>query len=126
MAYFPAAIAGAAAWSQKAMKQHKLEKLGHDRTKSSDHADCVPRHMMDAGDIIAAFERGEISFQEVKCVLDEADAAFWRVGAWSQQLHERFGGAPMAPAAFIPPTVPAPPSPPADGIPEFLRAKDVL
>jgi hypothetical protein len=106
MAYFPAAIAGAAAVSQFAMKQHNLPKLGHDRSKSADHADCVPRHMMDAGDIIAAFERNEISLQEARdLVLSEASSAVWRVCAWSQELHERFGGVPLAPAAY---TKPAP------------------
>lgn len=125
MAYFPAAIAGAAAHSQKAMAQHKLPKLGHDRTKSADHLDCVPRHMIDAGDIEAAFERNEISFTEARdLILDEANAAMWRVSAWSQGLHERFGGAPMAPAAFIPSVAAVPPPPPSGDvleIPAFLR-----
>lgn len=118
--YFPAAIAGAAAVSQMAMKQHKLPALGHDRTKSTDHTDCVPRHMMDVEDLIAAYDRGEKV--DVNLILLEASSAVWRVSAWSQMLHERFGNAPMAPAAYIPPP---PPSVVASEetleIPAFLR-----
>jgi hypothetical protein len=124
MAYFPAAIAGVAAHSLKAMVQHKLPALGHNRGVSADHTDCVPRHMMDAGDIEAAFKRNEISFQEARdLILEEANSAMWRVSAWSQDLHERFGGAPMAPAAFIKPEVVVPPPPPQEDsdIPAFLR-----
>jgi hypothetical protein len=125
MAYFPAAIAGAAKVSQVAMKQHNLPKLGHNRGKSADHADCVPRHMMDVADAMAAFERGEISFQQARdFALAEASSAVWRVCAWSQELHERFGS-PMAPAAYLPPV---PPPPPAEEkavneVPDFLRTQ---
>lgn len=125
IAYFPAAIAGAAKVSVAGVSQHKLGKLGHNRSKSADHSDCVPRHMMDTQDLVAALERNEISLDEVRDkILAEASQAVWRVCAWSQQLHERFGGAPMAPAAFIPPPeVPPPPSSDDLCIPEFLRPK---
>jgi hypothetical protein len=119
MAYFPAAIAGAAKVSMLGMQQHKLAKLGHDRSKSADHSDCVPRHMFDAHDLIAAYERGEPV--DPQRILFEASQAMWRVSAWSQELHERFGNAPMAPAAFMPPQVPPPPPEPTHEIPAFLR-----
>lgn len=123
--YFPAAIVGAAKVSELGRTQHGLSKLGHDRSRSSDHPDCVLRHMMDAADAIAAFDRNERSDSSTTelrdRVLMEASQAVWRVCAWSQELHERFGGVPMAPAAYIS----APPPPPSSeellDVPNFLR-----
>lgn len=133
MAYFPAAIAGAARVSMMGKIQHRLSKLGHNRSKSGDHSDCVPRHMLDAADLEAMLERNEsLSEKEreelIDRILTESSCAVWRVSAWSQELHEKYGRAPMAPAAFVPkPDVFAntyvPPPPPPSDIPEFLRPK---
>lgn len=119
--YFPAAIAGAAKVSVAGVKQHGLAQLGHNRGKSADHPDCVFRHMMDAADLLASRRRGPVteSEEDIDRILTEASQAVWRVCAWSQELHEKFGRAPMAPAAFIPAQVPPPPG--AADIPEFLR-----
>lgn len=96
--YFPAAVAGAARHSKKGNDKHNPgQPLHHSRGKSGDHGDCVARHLMDLGDLIAAYERGDEV--EPAAILEEADALFWRAGALSQELHERFGGSPLAPAA---------------------------
>lgn len=97
-AYFPAAIAGGARHSKKGNDKHNPgQPLHHARSKSTDHPDCIARHSMDIADLLAALARGEPV--DVAAILDEADALVWRACAWSQQLHETYGGAPMAPAA---------------------------
>jgi hypothetical protein len=51
--------------------------------------------------LLARVERmQDVSTREI---LDEADALFWRAGALSQELHERFAGAPLAPGARMEP-----------------------
>jgi hypothetical protein len=48
--YFPDALAEVAIVSQEATKQHHPDKPMHwDRSKSSDHADCIVRHQAEAG-----------------------------------------------------------------------------
>jgi hypothetical protein len=104
--YFPAAIAGAARWSKLGNDKHNPgEQLHHARGKSNDHGDCVLRHIMDIQDIEAAFARqpAHLNEAEVSRLLDEADAMFWRAGALSQEIHEKYGGAPLAPAAKVTP-----------------------
>lgn len=62
-----------------------------------DHADCITRHLVDVHDLLAAHARGEdVSASEL---LDEVDALAWRTLAFSQQIHETFGGAPLASGA---------------------------
>lgn len=98
--YFPAAIAGAARHSKRGNDRHNPgQPLHHSRGKSGDHGDCVLRHLTDLGDLIAAYERGDEV--EPSAILEEANALFWRAGALSQELHERFGHAPLAPAARL-------------------------
>ena len=61
-----------------------------------DHSDCIVRHLMDVEDLLAARSRGEdVNVEEI---LLEASSMAWRVLAYSQELHEKFG-APLAPAA---------------------------
>lgn len=96
--YFPAAIAGVAKISKIGNDQHNPgQELHHDRKKSLDHPDCIIRHLTDLADLIAALERGEITSHE--SILAEASSLAWRALAYSQVLHEKYDGAPMAPGA---------------------------
>jgi hypothetical protein len=64
---------------------------------------------MDLADIEAAIKRVDEGIEwadahpireaQIAALLTEANALSWRALAWSQELHERFGGAPLAPAA---------------------------
>jgi hypothetical protein len=104
-AYFPAALAGVARWSKLGNDKHNPgQPLHHARGKSMDHADCILRHTMDLSDMLADFARRPevLSAAERQAILDEADARAWRALADSQELHERFGEAPLAPAARLP------------------------
>ena len=48
--YFPAALAAVAAVSKVGNDQHNPgEPMHHARGKSTDHADCILRHLMDRG-----------------------------------------------------------------------------
>jgi hypothetical protein len=110
--YAPAAIAGVARISKAGNDKHNPgEPLHHARGKSADHPDCIMRHTMDVADIEAAIERREIPYSE-KCdaenaarkaaILNEVSQLTWRVLMWSQELHEKYGGAPLAPGARLP------------------------
>lgn len=105
LAYFPAAIAGVARHSFKAGAKHTGGELVHKRFLSGDHEDCIERHLMDLRDLIAAKERSGLygGAYAVGAILDEADAIAWRALALSQELHEKYGGAPLAPAARVEP-----------------------
>lgn len=110
--YFPAAIAGVAMHSVMGNNKHNPgQPLHHARGKSMDHADCIDRHLTDIHDMLAALKRwkNETTFDEandeastpefVQSILAEANALCWRALALSQDLHEKLGGAPLAPAA---------------------------
>jgi hypothetical protein len=89
-----------------------------------DHTDCIRRHMLDIADMVAAFERAQAMAAQyganefidsggpehltvlIAAILDEANALAWRALAYSQMLHETYGGAPLAPAARNVPTDP--------------------
>jgi hypothetical protein len=50
--YFPAALAAIAAVSKAGNDQHNPgQPMHHARGKSTDHADCILRHLIDAGTI---------------------------------------------------------------------------
>lgn len=101
--YIPAALAGMARWSKIGNDKHNPgEPLHHARGKSGDHGECVLRHLMDMQDILAAMERDGPNEQYVRALLNEADALFWRSGMLSQELHEKYDGAPLAPGAKLP------------------------
>lgn len=105
--YFPAALAGVARHSFLAGARHTPgQPMHHNRGASMDHRDCIRRHMVDLADFVAALERGYTS--DVGPILDEANALAWRALAYAQELHERFGGAPLAPAARLPKPAAAP------------------
>ena len=117
--YAPAAIAGVARISKRGNDKHNPgEPLHHARGKSTDHSDCILRHAMDVSDIEAHLQRNMFSPnndseqwykpEEVKQLLDEVSQLAWRALMWSQELHEKYGGAPLAPGAKLP-TTPAPP-----------------
>jgi hypothetical protein len=90
--YFPAALAGVAKRSHEGNQKHNPgQPMHHAREKSGDHGDTIVRHLVDLQDCLAAGNELE--------ALREADAICWRALALSQELHERFGGAPLAPGA---------------------------
>ena len=102
--YFPAALAGVAVNSKKGNDKHNPgEPMHHARGKSTDHEDCILRHLTDIADIIAEGERTGLSgCTDWPRLLDEVNALTWRALALSQRLHEEFGNAPLAPAARVP------------------------
>ncbi len=104
--YFPAAIAGMSRISLKANSKHNPgEEMHHARGKSSDHGDCILRHLHDAEELKAAFNRGELKPEEFRELLrEEIDQLSWRAAAYSQQAHEDHLDAPLAPNARLPET----------------------
>ncbi len=133
--YAPAALAGVARVSKDGNDKHNPgEPLHHARGKSADHADCILRHMMDVADIEAYIQRNDHEFDPrkynddynvVQELLDEASALAWRALIWSQELHERYGEAPLAPGAVLPSPAEQPPesdkfvASDVPGLPEF-------
>ena len=108
--YFPAALAGVARHSKIGNDKHNPgEEMHHARGKSGDHEDCIIRHLIDLGDIRAEMERSpEIERRLVDLLLAEADALSWRALALSQELHELYDDAPLAPRARLPEREPEP------------------
>jgi hypothetical protein len=93
--YFPAALAGVARISKLGNDKHNPgEPLNHAREKSGDHDDALIRHFFDFQDALAA--------GDTATALVEADSIAWRALALSQELHEGYAGAPLAPAARLP------------------------
>ena len=103
--YFPAAIAGVARVSYAGNQKHNPgQPLHHARGKSSDHADCIVRHLMDVNDLLAQVDDHLGCDPDgyeclTKQLLLEVSQLAWRALALSQKLHEKYGGAPMAPGA---------------------------
>jgi len=98
--YFPAALAGIAKISKLGNDKHNPgQPMHHARGKSTDHGDCIIRHLTDTEDLLAAIERGESVTPEQALV--EASQLAWRALAYAQELHEKFG-APLAPGAKLP------------------------
>lgn len=92
--YFPAALAGVAKLSKIGNDKHNPgEEMHHARGKSTDHADCILRHMIDLDALVA-------SGADKERVLLEASSIAWRALALSQELHERYGS-PLAPGAKL-------------------------
>lgn len=113
IAYFPAALAGVARHSKMGNDKHNPgEPLHHARGKSTDHKDCIVRHLIDLADLIRehdelcqsrCVETQEYAVPAAQdAILDEANALAWRALALSQELHELYGGAPLAPGARLP------------------------
>ena len=103
--YFPAALAGVALTSKLGNDKHNPgEELHHARGKSSDHGDCIVRHLMDVQDLLAELEKSDVTdaftLDHVDAILNEVNQLAWRVLAYSQEIHEKFG-APLAPGAKL-------------------------
>lgn len=95
--YFPAALAGVANTSKLGNDKHNPgQPLHHARNKSSDHGDCVLRHLTDIEDLLAARNRG-VTVQDQQ-ILAEVNQMAWRALALAQAIHEKLG-APLAPGA---------------------------
>lgn len=101
LSYFPAALAGVARTSYTGNLKHNGDvPLFHARGKSSDHPDCILRHLMDLQDILARIKRCESpSPGDLYKVTEEVSCLAWRALALSQELHEKYAGAPIAPGA---------------------------
>jgi hypothetical protein len=101
--YFPAALAGVAKVSKAGNDKHNPgQPLHHARGKSTDHGDCIIRHLTDTEDLLAAYMREadglNAAMKTSDQILLEASQLAWRALAYSQELHERFGS-PLAPGA---------------------------
>lgn len=85
MDYFPAAMAAVAQLSKAANEKHNPgEPMHHARGKSTDHADCILRHLMD---------RGEIDPEDN---VRHSVKVAWRAMALLQEELEAAGEAPLA------------------------------
>lgn len=81
--YFPAALAAVAELSRIGNEQHNAgQPLHHARGKSTDHADCIVRHLIDRGTV------------DTDGVRHSAKVA-WRALALLQEELEREVGAPL-------------------------------
>jgi hypothetical protein len=118
--YAPAALAGVARISKAGNDKHNPgEPLHHARGKSNDHSDCIVRHTMDVNDIEAFIKRTrdndykspDGTDSDVEQLLSEVSQLCWRALMWSQELHEKYGGAPLAPGAKLPAQATAGPLP---------------
>lgn len=100
LCYFPAALAGVARISRLGNDKHNPgEELHHARWKSIDHGDCIIRHIIDTQDLLSALDKNVVGVT-ASDILNEVDSLAWRVLAYSQILHEKFGS-PLAPGAKI-------------------------
>jgi len=83
--YFPSAIAYIAAISKAGNDKHNPgQPMHHARGKSTDHADCIARHLL---------ERGEVDLDDG---LLHSGKLAWRALALLQEELERGGMAPLA------------------------------
>lgn len=92
--YAPAALAGVAMVSKLGNDKHNPgEPLHHARGKSTDHPDCIIRHMTDMSeDFGAGVGRDEKGVPQVLYLA-------WRALMLAQEWLEQNDGAPLAPAA---------------------------
>ena len=87
--YFPAALAEVARLSLVANEKHNPgEEMHHSRGKSSDHADCIVRHLVDRG------------FMDDDTFLHDVKVAWRGLALLQEALEAR--GAPVARAARLP------------------------
>jgi hypothetical protein len=94
--YFPAAIAAVARISKIGNDKHNPgQPLHHARGKSTDHADCIVRHLIDLPE---DFGKGagydENGYPQVGYLA-------WRALALAQEWFEKHEGAPLAPNANL-------------------------
>jgi len=94
--YFPAALAAVAELSRVGNEQHNPgEPMHHARGKSSDHADCIVRHLLDRGQVYEVTIAGKV--HRVR----HSVAVAWRALALAQEELEREEGAPLARGAKV-------------------------
>lgn len=94
--YFPAALAAVAELSRIGNEQHNPgEPMHHARGKSSDHADCIVRHLMDRGGWY------DVTIAGKTCRVRHSVAVAWRALALAQEELEREEGAPLARGAKL-------------------------
>lgn len=96
--YFPAALAGIARVCKFGNDKHNPgQPMHHSRGKSSDHADCILRHLVDLGEDfgvgLGLDEHG----------IPQVDMIAWRACALAQEWHETHDGAPLPPGARVDP-----------------------
>lgn len=95
--YFPNALAAVAAVSKAGNDQHNAgQPLHHARGKSTDHADCIIRHLIDAGTIDSDGQR-------------HSAKVAWRALALLQEELEQAEGLPLPRNARVTTTSHAPP-----------------
>jgi len=88
--YFPKALAEVAYVSKVGNDKHNPgQPLHHARGKSSDHADCIVRHLIDMSENEGRDENG----------VPQVAYVAWRALALAQEWYEKNDGAPMAPNA---------------------------
>ena len=87
--YFPAALAAVAELSYWGNEKHNPgEDLHHSRAKSSDHADCIARHLVDRGTTYSEVVNGQA------VILRHSTALAWRALCLLQEELEAQEGAP--------------------------------
>lgn len=96
--FFPATIAGVARVSVAGSKQHGNASLYDDRSKSNDDLDALQRHLADS-EVGDGMDRGPYGTDDP---VPHVDKAAWRALRHAQKWHEA-RGAPVAPAAVLPP-----------------------
>jgi hypothetical protein len=104
--YFPAALAAVADVSRVGNEQHNPgQPMHHARGKSTDHADCIVRHLMDRGtlDTDGLRHAAKVAWRALALLQEELEAA----------------GAPLARGAKAP--APAEPIPEASAVDVFSR-----
>jgi hypothetical protein len=107
--YFPNALAAVAAVSKAGNDQHNPgEPMHHARGKSMDHADCIMRHLVDAGTIDTDGQR-------------HSAKVAWRALALLQEEIEREDGVPLPRNARLTPNADTPAKSPHD---DFTIAQD--
>jgi hypothetical protein len=108
--YFPNALAEVARVSKTGNDQHNPgQQMHHARGKSTDHADCIIRHLVDAGTIDSDGQR-------------HSAKVAWRALALLQEELERELGLPLPRNARVVATAPLPE--PAEVLRERLDATD--
>ena len=96
LGYFGAALAGVSHHSWKSNAKHNGDAPLHwSINQSTDHADCIMRHLLDLGDMLAAYNRGQYYDCSPDDILAEADAIAWRALALSQTLRMKYAEAPL-------------------------------
>jgi len=94
--YFPAALTEVARISKIGNDKHNPgEPMHHARGKSSDHADCIMRHLIDLTE-----DRGKGVGRDEEGV-PQVGYIVWRALALAQEWLEKNAGAPLAPGAKV-------------------------